>query len=174
MFVALDLSLTCIGWARTVSLSGSGREVGTIKPKGTGVWRLQDALTRVLNVVRGSQLVLLEGYAYGREQKAHQLGELGGVVRLGLHQSGIEWIEVPPSCVKKLATGNGNAKKNLVLVEAVRRLGYEGSSHDEADALWLLEGALHYYDSPAAVKLPQSHLGFQNKAQWPDLDLAAA
>ena len=173
MFVALDLSLTCIGWART-SPSGSGREVGTIKPKGTGVRRLQDALSRVLHVARGSQLVLIEGYAFGRANRAHHLGELGGVIRLGLHQSRVRWIEVPPKCVKKLATGNGNASKNAVLAEAVRRLGYEGSSLDESDALWLLEGTLHHYGSPAATKLPRKHLGFQSQAEWPALDLAVA
>ena len=175
MFVALDPSLRAIGWARTAP-SGSGPVVGVLKPRGHGVERLQDALNQVLGLVREAapRLVLVEGYAFGRANQAHQLGELGGVIRLGLHQLRIPWtLEVPPPCVKKLATGNGNAKKELVLAEAIRRLAYQGGSFDEADARWLLEAARIHYGVPGAAELPRKHLAGLSSVEWPALEVAA-
>ena len=131
--------------------------------------RLQDALNRIVGLVKASdpKLVLIENYAFGKANKAHQLGELGGVVRLALHQSGVWWTEVAPKAIKKLATGSGNAKKEAVLAEAVRRLAYQGSSFDESDARWLLEAARIHYDVPGAAKLPQNHLAFLGQIVWP-------
>ncbi len=175
MFLALDLSLTCIGWART-SASGSGPEVGVIKPRGKSVIRLQYALNHIVGLVKESapKLVLLENYAFGKANKAHQLGELGGVVRLALHQSRVWWTEASPASIKKLATGSGNAKKEAVLAAAIRRLGYQGSSFDEADARWLLEAARIHYDVPGAAKLPQNHLGLIDSITWPVVSRATA
>lgn len=173
MLVSLDLSLTSIGWARDDG-SGSAPEVGLIEPRGRGVVRLQAALNEIVPLVASARLVLIEGYAFGRPEKAHQLGELGGVVRLALHQMGKTWIEIPPSCVKKLATGDGGASKDEVLVEAVRRLGYVGFSKDEADALWLLQAARIHYGLFGAPDLPKKHLGSLSKVEWPRLTLEAA
>lgn len=173
MLAALDASLTSTGWARC-PLDGSSLEVGTIKPRGRGVARLQDALNQVVRVVDGAVLVLLEGYAHGKGYQAHQLGELGGVLRLGLYQRGTPFVEVPPACVKKLASGNGNAKKERVLAEAIRRLGYRGASNDEADARWLLELARVHFEVPGAASLPKKHLEFMEKIDWPELALEVA
>ena len=169
--VGLDPSLTSTGWAR---MDGPSREVGRILTGSLrGVARLQAILNKVIRICAGADLVLLEGYAYGRANQAHQLGELGGVIRLGLHQKQIPWIEVPPKCVKKLATGAGNAKKEAVLAEAVRRLDYRGASTDEADALWLLQFALIHYALPGAAELPKSHLAYMDEVDWPDLAVGA-
>ena len=80
---------------------------------------------------------------------------------------------MPPSCRAKLATGKGNASKDAVLVAAVRRLAYDGHLHDEADALWLLQAALHHYGLPGAVDLPKGHLQALDKLRWPDVSLVA-
>jgi len=84
-----------------------------------------------------ADLVAIEGYAFGKGQGAHQLGELGGVVRVALHEMVFDWIEVPPVLVKQMACGTGAASKNAVLTAAARRLDYQGESNDEADSLWL-------------------------------------
>jgi crossover junction endodeoxyribonuclease RuvC len=162
--IAFDLSLTCCGWAST--REGSG----TFKPKGKGAPRLLDAAAHVATLVYRCDLVLIEGYSYSsRASRAHSIGELGGVVRAHLHTMGIPVVEIPPSNLKKFATGKGNAKKDLVLVEAVKRLGYEGSSNDEADALWMLNMARVHYGLDGAPEMPKTHLAALEKIQWPKM-----
>lgn len=136
MTIAFDLSLTCTGWC-------SGLETGTlVPPKGAdrGVPRLQWIRTQVLELVEKeeAQLVVLEGYSFASRGRAIiSLGELGGVIRCALADAGISFVDVAPSCRALFAAGKGNASKEQVLAQAIRRLGYAGHSHDEADALWL-------------------------------------
>lgn len=162
----IDASLTSTGFARNYGV-GAQRS-GVIKPDGLfGVERLQFILDQVASVTRLSEIVLLEGYAYGARNQAHQLGELGGVLRLAFHQIGVRLVVVPPTKLKKFATGSGKGGKDHIFAEAIRRLGYEGSSHDEADALWLLEMGLHFFDIEEKTKLPASRLSaLQEWAQW--------
>lgn len=123
----------------------------------------EDRLLDILEVVddrlglRKLDAVGIEGYAHGRANRAHQMGELGGLLRVELHLFKLPFIVVPPSTLKKFATGKGNAGKPEVLIAAVKRLGYEGTDDNEADALWIwhivmaLAGHQH-------VALPKAHL----------------
>lgn len=173
--LTLDLSLTAIGWA-----CNPGWQCGVFAPKGRGVHRLQHVLEWLGPVARGERgpkvggepgerpdLVLIEGYSFNSEfSHAHALGELGGVVRLVLHQLRVPAIDVPPACLKKFATGKGNARKDAVLAEAIRRLGYDGSDHNAADARWLLAMALVQYGLPNAPDLPKEHRAGLAKVEW--------
>lgn len=158
--LGLDLSLTSPGCA-TVHATPDG-PVGlawTLRVRDTGTARLRmirDTITMFLDG-RPADLVVIEGYAHGRPNQAHQLGELGGVVRVALTEHGTRWTTLPPATVKKLATGKGNADKAAVLAAAIRRLGYAGSSTDEADALWLAHAG-HVLLGRPLVDLPQAHL----------------
>jgi Holliday junction resolvasome RuvABC endonuclease subunit len=138
LVVGLDLSLTSTGYACVTAI---GRHAERIqRPQYKGTERLRSIRDAIVHRVEGTQpaLVVLEDYSFGsRNSHAHALGELGGVVRLALDELGARWVALPPSTLKKYATGRGNADKGLMLTEAVRRLGYTGSSNDEADALWL-------------------------------------
>jgi len=168
--VALDPSLTCTG----VADSDRGPYV-IVPPAGiTGEARNWQILKAVILAVEGADVVLIEGYAFGAKGRAvFDIAELGGVLRMGLYTRGVRVVEIPPSCVKTLATGKGNSKKDAVLAEAIRRLGYEGSDHNEADALWIMQGALIHYGLPGAAKLPQAHLRGLDKIQWPTEPQAA-
>ena len=44
--------------------------------------------------------------------------------------------------IKKTATGNGNANKELMIAAAQGRLNYTGTDHNQADALWVMHLAL--------------------------------
>lgn len=171
---ALDLSLTASGVARWAP--GASVQTTTLSPPGLrGVQRLEWILRKVVGLVCNCDLVVVEGYAYARANQAHQIGELGGVIRLALFTRQIEYVEVAPPSLKKVATGKGNAGKELVLVEAVKRLGYDGADNNIADALWLLEMAKIHYGFPGAVELPQKNLEGLDKVSWPALeDLEAA
>lgn len=173
--LALDLSLTSSGWA--AKHGASPATWGTFCPTTSGVWRLRDGVAWVDALVNAwrPDVVVIEGYSFGSQNsRAHALGEFGGVIRLHLHQRAQTVVELAPKVRAKLATGNGNASKQLVLVEAVKRLGYPGSSFDEADAQWLLQAALIHYGQPGAVSLPASHLAALRTVEWPDVQLRRA
>ena len=157
--VGLDLSLTSTGFA---VVTGIGRHAETIRrPQYKGTERLRSIRDAISERVRGisPNLVVVEGYSFGsRASQSHSLGELGGVVRVELDAIGARWVALPPSTLKKYATGKGSANKELMLTEAVRRLGYAGSSNDEADALWLACAGHHLLGAPV-VDVPKVNAG---------------
>lgn len=168
--MAIDPSLTSTG----IAVGAKAPHLTLWKPgKATGIDRLawfSEAAYRAICGYKVS-LVAIEGYAFSsRNSRAHALGELGGVLRLACARAAVPVLDVPPSTLKKFATGKGNASKELVLTEAVRRLGYEGSSTDEADAQWLwLLAKTWLKESDQGAKLPQSHLSALNttkKGLW--------
>jgi crossover junction endodeoxyribonuclease RuvC len=97
---------------------------------------LRDCITRI---AAGADLVTLEGYAFARPNQAHQIGELGGVLRVALHEAGIKVLEVAPAAVKKFATGKGNANKEAIAVGVFKRWKREFATNDETDAFVLAQ-----------------------------------
>ena len=129
--IGLDLSLTSTGVA---DKGGTFR----IRPKSKGAQRLDDIASEIMVLGREAELVVIEGYSFGSQGRAtFSIGELGGVIRLELHRAGVPWLLVPPSVLKKWATGKGNADKDTMLETAIRKYAFEGHGNDEADA-WLL------------------------------------
>jgi crossover junction endodeoxyribonuclease RuvC len=104
------------------------------------------------------------------------IGELGGVVRLALWEAKVPFVEIPPSCLKKYATGRGNAGKEDVLQAAVIRSGHTFADNNAADAWWLHQMGLAHYvpESPLLVKVPQLHREGLAKVAWVDVGEAAA
>lgn len=170
--LALDLSLTATGVADETG-------VRTIRPTTTGMERLAYIRDRALAACgtvefptdAPADLVVVEGYAYGRPQQATHLGELGGVVRLALWEAGIPCVEVAPASLKRYATGRGNAGKAEVMMAAGKRLGYDGHDDNESDALWLWHMAMDAYGSPP-VEVPVTHRVALAAVKWPALSAA--
>lgn len=131
--VGIDASLTSTG----VAVLNGSLHTETIQSKKTGPERLVEIRERIREIVAGADLIVLEGYAFARPNQSHQIGELGGVLRVMLHELGMKWLEVAPSAVKKFATGKGNAKKEEVAVGVYKRWKKEFVSSDEADAFVL-------------------------------------
>lgn len=138
--VGIDPSLTGTGMCVSKSyLAGSHTETALIAPKIFGVKRLIYIRNNILLWCEGATLVTIEGYAYGKQNQAHQMGELGGVLRVALTEDGIPWVEVAPTAVKKFATGAGNANKEAVAVGVYKKWGREFPNNNEADAYVLME-----------------------------------
>lgn len=161
MVVAIDPSLTSTG----IVFGAHRPTINTWKPaKLKGPKRLEWFFNQTVDVISAWKpaAVAIEGYSFGsRNSHAHTLGELGGVIRMACSMSLTPIIDVPPTKIKKFATGKGNANKHLVLTEAVRRLDYQGHSDDEADALWLwflTQTWLRNGTPPAGLTLPNTHL----------------
>lgn len=164
---ALDLALTKIGWA--ITRESDSPWVGVLRPRGRGIPRLEDGFRAAVAAMRGCDLVVIEGYSYHSEYGGEKLGEMGGVVRLGLWQMKPrpQIMEIAPKSLKKFATGNGNARKEQMVAAAKKRLGYGRNSDDEADALWLIQAALHYYGLPGAAPMPEDQVQVIRALEWP-------
>ena len=146
--------------------------VHLLRNKLRGTERLVHIRDRVeaLLLAAPARLVVIEGYAYGQTRKQSSLvdmGELGGVLRVLFHELGLQWVEVAPGTLKKFATGVGVGDKVGMVIQARERLGYQGTSNDEADALWLREAGLQHYGC-STVRLPKAQVDHINKVvQWP-------
>lgn len=163
MILGLDLSLTATGWA-TIHPDGTTKTGVIPDTKGHIADRLaawERNLYELVDVFAGGcepDHIYVEDLA-GTQHGAFELGMVWGMfwrTMWGTSLNGIVTL-VNASTLKTYATGKGNAAKALVLVEAVKRLGYQGHDHNEADALWLadLGARLHGYNRPA---LPAAHL----------------
>ena len=131
--VGIDQSYT--GFAITV-LQGDTFYTEVQPLKGTGVERLQHSQILVDRACSGSvRAVAVEGYAFNATKAAHMQGELGGAIRLALenHFSGVPLI-IPPTVVKKYATGRGSAKKSEILLGVYKKWGVDFSDDNAADS----------------------------------------
>ncbi|MDN5324059.1 MAG: crossover junction endodeoxyribonuclease RuvC [Clostridia bacterium] len=131
-----------------ISLNGTGAVIlkndviqyhHRFEPKSIGIERLIEIEEYVTDLIETNllDLVVIEGYAFARANQAHQMGEIGGVIRRRLHKLRIPWIEIAPNQVKKFASGKGNCKKDLILMNVYKRWRVEFQSSDEADAFIL-------------------------------------
>lgn len=166
--VGLDLSLTATGVAY------SDGSAATFRTQARGCARLAWVREEVTSAVGCDvvgchdhpALVVMEGYSYASANQAHQVGELGGVIRLALHEAGVPFVVVAPAALKKYATGKGNANKAAMLQAAWQRLGYEGTDDNEADALWLRAMGLDALGFPVC-SMPVENRKALLKVEWP-------
>jgi Holliday junction resolvasome RuvABC endonuclease subunit len=185
---AFDLSLTSSGWASNtlpiLAVPAARVKMGRLSPpkgvapgkgestKPARIRRVRWIRDQVESLVRNRSidLAVVEGYSYGSQSGREFAGELGGAIRCQLSDMLIPWVEIAPTKLMKFATGSGRQKdgKEAVFGAAIRRLGYTGDSHDEADALWLLHMALVHYEL-TDLQLPQVNLEALKDVEWPKL-----
>ena len=136
--VGIDASLSSTGVA---VLNDPPGDIYTeaIKSNKTGPVRLIEIRDRVREICAGADLVVIEGYAFAQASQAHQLGELGGVLRTMLHEIGVRVLEVGPGQLKKFASGKGNTKKEQMALAIYKRWDREFATNDEADAFVLVQ-----------------------------------
>ena len=58
--------------------------------------------------------VYLEDYAYAATGRVFNIGENTGILKQKLRSSGFRYTTIPPTVIKKEATGKGNANKELM------------------------------------------------------------
>ena len=135
--VGIDASLTSTG----IAILHCGNEPITtaVKNSLTGTSRLIYVRDYVKQVIEGADLAVIEGYAFSKGDFAHAKGELGGVLRLMIVDSGMKLLEVTPNQLKKFAVGDHNASKEKVAVGVYKRWGKEFKENDETDAYILAE-----------------------------------
>lgn len=97
---------------------------------------IEKELRRIL-AVRRCDKIILEGYAIHHVSSVVSVVSCGTVVRQVLYSLGYPWLEVPPTTLKKWASGKGNAKKADMAIAVKDRWGYSSPSDDIIDAVAL-------------------------------------
>lgn len=94
-----------------------------IKPKKLkGIERLIFIRNRMVEILNkfGVTVVAIESYSFGSRGRAtFSLGELGGVLRVGLTDAEFDFYDVSPSSLKSFIADNGAADK-IMMREAVK------------------------------------------------------
>lgn len=98
--------------------------------------RLAHIKRAVASVASGVEFAALEGYAYGSTGKVFELGEVGGVIKCLLVESGIPYRIVAPVLLKKFATASTYATKERML-DAAKIHGHAFTDDNQADAFFL-------------------------------------
>lgn len=171
--VGLDLSLTATGYCHpdgaTETLSSRLAAMARIRALadqvaqrivfyGEGGWP-----------VSSPALVVIEDYAFSRGGHAHEIGELGGVVKNHLIDMGQAYLLVGPSALKKFATSKGNANK-VAMAVAAAKLEQEFADDNQCDAWWLRELALYRYGDAGATAPKTAYRDeVVSKITWPEL-----
>lgn len=163
----LDLSLTSTGWS-------CGTFQTAIQPKTIGAQRLVEVREAILALVVSSNMpfVVMEGYAFAtRNSQAYSIGELGGVIRAAFWEWSIPFVEVPPTCRAKFATGRGNASKSEVVSAVSARTGiaWSGKGADDMCDAWVLEEMGLTSVGKGRYDWPLANIDALNKIHWTPL-----
>jgi len=131
--VGIDQSYS--GFAITM-LNQSGHYTTVYKPDSRGIQRLADLRTHLISSLIDYNIldIAIEGYAFG-SQMANMLGELGGMVKLTLHDWGMYPLIVPPTSLKKYVAGKGNGvSKSQMLLQVYKNWNVEFTDDNAADS----------------------------------------
>lgn len=166
--MGLDLSLTSTG----VSVNG---ETQSIKSKKRGTSRLIEIKNIICETAtyNNIEIVAIEGYSYASQHsQAHSIGELGGVVRVAMRESGILIAIIPPTCRAKFATGKGNSGKIDVMSAITAKTGliFTGADgNDKCDA-WILEQMVATYLRQSTHVWSEEQLSALHKCDFTELE----
>jgi len=158
---AYDLSLTGTGFY-------DGEHLAVCRTKKRGHERLQIILDEVEErCALTDPVVFIEGFSYGsRGSSVYEIAGLGYLVRHYLYAAGIPFAIVPPTVLKKYATGKGNAGKPDMLDAAIRRFGYQGTTDDNAvDAFLLWHLGMQHLGLPV-VPVPKDRALVADTIEW--------
>ena len=165
--MGLDLSLTSTGCS-------VNSEVAVFTTKLRGAERLSFLSKAIVDlaVAKSIDIVIIEGYSFAsRNGQAHSIGELGGAVRMRLWETGIPFIDVPPTCRAKFATGRGNASKNEVVSAISARTGiiWSGPGADDMCDAWILEQMAKHFLDESSYSWPKQNADALEKIDWAPL-----
>lgn len=154
--VGLDLSITATG------ICGRHADTWTVGGKADlGDRRLSLIVDSIIGAigldgwVAKHTLVVIEGLAIHGPGGAMAAAQLMGAVKVALMDHGSTYVEVPPSTLKKYATGKGNATKADMAVALYKRAGIELANDNEVDAWWLRAAGMQALGHPV-IQIPEA------------------
>jgi crossover junction endodeoxyribonuclease RuvC len=133
-YVGIDPSLSKTGVA---ILTNGNLTTFTLRSPEKGVHRLQNFRDQLVNMLpKSTHTVCIESGAYNAINRADDLGQLRGVLAVCALDVCSRIHLVPPTTLKKFATGTGAASKEKMIRSALRKWN-QTLTDDEADAAWL-------------------------------------
>jgi crossover junction endodeoxyribonuclease RuvC len=105
-----------------------------------GLDKYRDIVLQLMTMVHGHkpERIVIEGYSLNLKNASSvvPLVELGALFRFMLMLDNLTWLDPRAGEVKlfALGKGNGNAKKNKMLLGVYKRWGFEAKCDDTADA----------------------------------------
>lgn len=144
-YIGIDQSLTSTGIA---VIRGDEVFCDLIQPgdKIMGVRRLayiRDNIKKCIDTYSPCAHACIEGPSYNSTNRADDLGQLRGILKLSLHDWNIPRTTIPPTVLKKFGARRGDVSKEKMLRAAEQEFGIIlGTQDDLADALWLAKLAM--------------------------------
>ena len=174
IFVGIDPSLsgTAVvvilsdGTAHSKRFSTAGHRHDSLSERNRRLCKITgwviDYISEFVGDEQGSVEIAIEGPAYAQTNGSHHdRSGLWWILVDELHKVYGEGhvIDIPPTSLKKYATGKGNANKDEVLLSVARRYStaptiFTGQSNDEADAFVLAAIAARMNNTPIDEGLP--------------------
>lgn len=166
--LGLDLSLTSTGYC-------ANGESGIIAVKAKGAERLSIVSKQIIDIIESLSIdaVIVESYSFAsRNSQAHSIGELGGSVRMRMWEFGTPFVDVPPTCRAKFATGKGNAGKTEVISAISSKTGkvFSGAGADDECDAWILEQMGLTYLGQSTFKWTTEQFQALAKVDWSPID----
>jgi|SRR3990167_4028769 len=137
--LALDVA-THTGWATATASGVWDFSLKRDESSGMRLVRFKSKLAEICSL-EGINMVVFEQVAGFHKGAIIVAAELIGVLKSFCEENKIEYRSFAATAIKKFACGKGNAGKPIMIAAAKEKLNYQGSSSDEADALWILEMA---------------------------------
>lgn len=162
--VGLDLSLTATGLADTPGTRTirSGDLRGTTRFS----WIASDIFDD--GIIQAADLVVIEGPSYGSMSGAghHEAAGLWWHIAYRLDTLDVPYAVIPPTTLKKFATGSGKATKPDMRMALFQRAGLDLRDDNQVDAWWLRAAGLDILGRPL-VDLPKAQREALDKVTWP-------
>jgi len=159
--VGLDLSLTATGvysleapqgaepWVGPCDLLKSKPKDGTVEER---ILLLFRALSKFASEHGHPSIIVIEGPAFAAQGNAGAYtAALNFYFRCRLTDIGATYHVIPPTTLKKFATGRGNAQKSLMLQRIYKRWGIDVEDDNLADAYALARYGHEVLGSPGAA-----------------------
>lgn len=171
--IGLDLSLTATGLAlydgaRATITTGPGQH---IEDQHDRIAYIADEVTERTwaGTSSGPVLAVLEGPSYG-STGAHTWDRAGlwWLTYHHLHGFAVPVAVVPPSTLKRYATGKGAATKADMRMALFQRTGLDVRDDNQVDAWWLRAMGLDHLGCPV-VEVPKTHRAALEKVEWPEV-----
>lgn len=112
----------------SMEITGEGKDPG----------RMLDIIETTIEQLEPNDIVAIEGFGFS-SQSGFILGGIGWGMRMDMYARNIRYIEVAPNLLKKFATNNGNAAKNVIMRDVYKRWRFEHNSDDVVDAFVLAQ-----------------------------------
>jgi len=159
--LALDLGTNtgyCIGHSVGATISGTANfKPGRYSGGGMRFVKFRAWLAELKSAYPIDKVVFEEVRRHAGTDAAHVYGGLLATLTAWCEENEIPYEGVPVGEIKKYWTGKGNASKEMMIAEAIKR-GYAPLSDDEADAIAIWHCKIDEMPAGAAKPPPATHV----------------